>query len=93
MAGIGVKLFSLLEGVTIALDSLRANKVRAVWQGYASGLAGLATDHGVNVDDDQPATAPIPAAPLVVSPPSTGDASREFLESGWRRSERSPAGR
>lgn len=27
-------------------------KIRAVGQGYASGLAGLATDYGVDVDDD-----------------------------------------
>ncbi|THA28047.1 VWA domain-containing protein [Streptomyces sp. A1547] len=35
-------------------------KVRAVGQGYASGLAGLATDYGVDVDPD-PTTAPVPA--------------------------------
>lgn len=33
-------------------------KFRAVGQGYASGLAGLATDHGISVDDE-------PAAPVV----------------------------
>ncbi|MFD6161724.1 TerD family protein [Nocardia sp. NPDC060256] len=33
-------------------------KFRAVGQGYASGLAGLATDYGISVDD-----APAPAAP------------------------------
>ncbi|MEU9389564.1 TerD family protein [Streptomyces sp. NPDC048324] len=30
-------------------------KFRAVGQGYAAGLAGLATDFGVNIDDDAPA--------------------------------------
>ncbi|MEU8472182.1 VWA domain-containing protein [Streptomyces sp. NPDC029006] len=35
-------------------------KVRAVGQGYASGLAGLATDYGVDVDPEPPA-APRPA--------------------------------
>ncbi|MEU3823133.1 VWA domain-containing protein [Streptomyces sp. NPDC030392] len=35
-------------------------KVRAVGQGYASGLAGLATDYGVDVDPEPSAT-PLPA--------------------------------
>ncbi|MDT0268796.1 TerD family protein [Streptomyces sp. DSM 44915] len=39
-------------------------KFRAVGQGYASGLAGLATDFGISVDDEPaPAPAPAPAAP------------------------------
>jgi len=50
-------------------------KVRAVGQGYADGLAGLATDFGVDVDDDTPAPEPEPepapaeqpAAPAVSS--------------------------
>lgn len=37
-------------------------KVRAVGQGYADGLAGLITRHGVDVDDD-PEPAPQPTAP------------------------------
>ncbi|MFI1972347.1 TerD family protein [Streptomyces cinnamoneus] len=41
-------------------------KFRAVGQGYGSGLAGLATDYGITVDDPQPA--PAPAA--VVPPPA-----------------------
>ncbi len=40
-------------------------KVRAVGQGYDSGLAGLATDFGVSVDDEPAAAAPAPAAPPV----------------------------
>jgi len=36
-------------------------KFRAVGQGYESGLAGLATDYGISVDDDEPSDAP--AAP------------------------------
>ncbi|WP_405021540.1 TerD family protein [Kitasatospora sp. NBC_00070] len=36
-------------------------KVRAVGQGYANGLAGIATDFGVSVDDS-PAPPPMPAA-------------------------------
>lgn len=39
-------------------------KVRAVGQGYDNGLAGIATDFGVNVDDD-----PVPpSAPAAVPP-------------------------
>ena len=37
-------------------------KVRAVGQGWASGLAGLATDLGISVDEE-PAAPPAPAAP------------------------------
>lgn len=37
-------------------------RLRAVGQGYASGLAGVAADFGVEVDDE-PAAAPPPAAP------------------------------
>ncbi|MFE6666132.1 VWA domain-containing protein [Streptomyces sp. NPDC057697] len=33
-------------------------KFRAVGQGYASGLAGLATDFGISVDEEQPAAGP-----------------------------------
>ncbi|WP_032758798.1 TerD family protein, partial [Streptomyces sp. NRRL F-3273] len=41
-------------------------KFRAVDQGYASGLAGLATDFGITVDEEpepQPAAAPRPPEP------------------------------
>jgi hypothetical protein len=44
-------------------------KFRAVGQGYASGLAGLATDFGISVDEEPqpaPAPAPIPAAPAPI---------------------------
>ncbi|MBT3154852.1 VWA domain-containing protein [Streptomyces sp. CHD11] len=46
-------------------------KFRAVGQGYAAGLAGLATDFGITVDDPVPAAAPAaaPVAPPPVSPP------------------------
>ncbi|WP_329492292.1 TerD family protein [Kitasatospora sp. NBC_01246] len=57
-------------------------KVRAVGQGYANGLAGIATDFGVTVEDEPapaaatatpvapPVTAPAPApAPAPVAPP------------------------
>ncbi|MFG2307910.1 TerD family protein [Streptomyces sp. NPDC048566] len=41
-------------------------KFRAVGQGYDSGLAGLATDYGITVDEPRPAA---PAAPRVQAPP------------------------
>ncbi|MFD9032474.1 TerD family protein [Streptomyces sp. NPDC059567] len=42
-------------------------KARAVGQGYANGLAGIATDFGVSVDEEPAAAAPTPVAP--VAPP------------------------
>ncbi|MFE4591382.1 TerD family protein [Streptomyces laurentii] len=51
-------------------------KARAVGQGYANGLAGIATDFGVSVDEEPtPAAAPAPPAPPVApsmpsAPPS-----------------------
>ncbi|MEU4877193.1 TerD family protein [Streptomyces sp. NPDC021608] len=38
-------------------------KARAVGQGYADGLAGIATDFGVTVEEPAPAAPPMPAAP------------------------------
>ncbi|WP_063036945.1 TerD family protein [Nocardia pseudovaccinii] len=38
-------------------------KFRAVGQGYASGLAGLATDYGISVDED-----PVPQQPMPLQP-------------------------
>ncbi|MEV6107417.1 TerD family protein, partial [Streptomyces sp. NPDC051940] len=44
-------------------------KVRAVGQGYANGLAGIATDFGVSVEE--PAAAPAPQAPPApMAPPA-----------------------
>ncbi|MET8021613.1 TerD family protein [Streptomyces decoyicus] len=49
-------------------------KFRAVGQGYATGLAGLATDFGISVEDPAPPRpappAPAPAAPAPPPPPS-----------------------
>lgn len=48
-------------------------KVRAVGQGYANGLAGIATDFGVTVDEPAATQAPpAPAATLPTAPPPTG---------------------
>ncbi|MER5552937.1 TerD family protein [Streptomyces sp. NPDC002793] len=58
-------------------------KFRAVGQGYASGLAGLATDFGVDIDDDAWAAVPSPRAP---EPDSTSPASE-----GEARSQEDPA--
>ncbi|WP_237551939.1 MULTISPECIES: TerD family protein [unclassified Streptomyces] len=46
-------------------------KFRAVGQGYDSGLAGLATDYGITVDEPQTAAAPppMPTAPPAVTAP------------------------
>ncbi|MEU2895304.1 VWA domain-containing protein [Streptomyces sp. NPDC001273] len=44
-------------------------KFRAVGQGYAAGLAGLATDFGITVDEPAPAAAPL-AAPVMAPSPS-----------------------
>lgn len=44
-------------------------KFRAVGQGYASGLAGLATDFGITIDDPPAAPPPAPPAPSPAKPP------------------------
>ena len=46
-------------------------KARAVWQGYASGLAGLCQHYGLIVADPEPAPAPAPPA-AVAAPPALG---------------------
>ncbi|GAA3879932.1 TerD family protein [Streptomyces lacrimifluminis] len=48
-------------------------KFRAVGQGYSSGLAGLATDFGITVDEPRRAPTPQAAAPAAppVAPPAT----------------------
>ena len=44
-------------------------KLRAVGQGYASGLAGIAADFGIDVDDEAPAPPPPPPrAPAPTTP-------------------------
>jgi hypothetical protein len=46
-------------------------RFRAVGQGYASGLAGLATDFGISVDEPPPpaVTPPVITPPDYVPPP------------------------
>ncbi|KOT55312.1 Tellurium resistance, partial [Streptomyces rimosus subsp. rimosus] len=43
-------------------------KFRAVGQGYDTGLAGLATDFGISVEEEPPATAPAPTPPPPAPP-------------------------
>lgn len=45
-------------------------KVRAVGQGYANGLAGIATDFGITVDDAPAAAAPTGRAPATAPAPA-----------------------
>ena len=44
-------------------------KFRAVGQGYDTGLAGIATDFGISVDDAPPPTPPAPPPPAAQYPP------------------------
>ncbi|WP_405809700.1 TerD family protein [Streptomyces sp. NBC_01520] len=44
-------------------------KARAVGQGYADGLAGIATDFGVSVEEPAQVATPAPATPAPVAPP------------------------
>jgi stress response protein SCP2 len=52
-------------------------KVRAIGQGYANGLAGIATDFGVSVDEPAApaAAAPAQAPAAPAAPPPTGPAA------------------
>ncbi|MGW3042902.1 TerD family protein [Kitasatospora sp. NPDC001159] len=66
-----------LETALIVVEVYRRNgswKVRAVGQGYADGLAGIATDFGVSVDDS-PAPTPQPPAPAPAPAPAAAAAS------------------
>ncbi|MEU7147953.1 TerD family protein [Streptomyces sp. NPDC045456] len=45
-------------------------KFRAVGQGYATGLAGLATDFGISVEEEPPAPAAAPAPAAPPAPPT-----------------------
>lgn len=42
-------------------------KARAVWQGFASGLAGLCNMYGIEVDEEEAVVAPEPTPPKPVS--------------------------
>ncbi|SEG26649.1 Stress response protein SCP2 [Actinacidiphila yanglinensis] len=58
--------FAAGETVVVLVEIYRRSggwKVRAVGQGYASGLAGLATDYGVHVDPEPSTSLPRPRGP------------------------------
>lgn len=68
--------FTAGETVVVLAELYRrgdAWKVRAVGQGYASGLAGLATDYGVDIDD--PGTAPSAVSVPAQTRPAAADAA------------------
>ncbi|WP_149179617.1 TerD family protein [Streptomyces sp. TRM49041] len=61
------------ETALVMVEVYRRNgawKARAVGQGYANGLAGIATDFGVSVDEEPAAAAPAPAAAPVAAAPA-----------------------
>ncbi|WP_205347056.1 AIM24 family protein [Pseudonocardia broussonetiae] len=65
------------ESAVVCIEVYRRQggwRVRAVGQGYDSGLAGIAAEYGVNLDDDAPATPPAapapPSAPPRQAPPA-----------------------
>ncbi|WP_328913354.1 MULTISPECIES: TerD family protein [unclassified Streptomyces] len=51
-------------------------KFRALGQGYASGLVGLATEFGIAVDDGEPEAAPA-TSPAPPAPPASGPVTAE----------------
>jgi stress response protein SCP2 len=59
-------------------------KIRAVGQGYADGLAGIATDFGVTVDEPAHAAPPMPpyAPPAPDAPPQPAEPPRVTLDKG-----------
>src|SRR5512135_2301586 len=74
-------------------------KVRAVGQGYASGLAGIATDFGITVDDPRPAVAPPATRPASPPPPppsappaSWGPPTTPPVQPSWAPPQAAPAG-
>lgn len=61
------------ETALLVIEVYRRNgawKARAVGQGYANGLAGIATDFGVSVEEPAPAAAPAAQAPVPPAPPA-----------------------
>ncbi|WP_330300890.1 TerD family protein [Streptomyces sp. NBC_00503] len=59
-------------------------KFRALGEGYSNGLVGLATDHGISVDEGAPEApasaaepAPVPPAPVLPTPPTQAPPAEE----------------
>lgn len=83
------------ETAFVAGELYRRNgqwKLRAVGQGYASGLAGLATDFGISVEEPAaapaPAPKPMPAPAATPPPPPTGPATLDQGRVNLRKNER-----
>ena len=68
-------------------------KFRAVGQGYASGLAGLATDYGISVGDDPRRAAAPPAAGRAAAAPAGASRRRRRPAPSRRRRRRAPSRR
>ncbi|MFJ7586329.1 TerD family protein [Streptomyces sp. NPDC097617] len=68
-------------------------KVRAVGQGYANGLAGIATDFGVSVDEEPAAPQAVtpPPAPVAPAPPPPPAAPVSYPPSPWLGGATTPA--
>ncbi|MEV7728145.1 TerD family protein [Streptomyces sp. NPDC087917] len=67
-------------------------KVRAVGQGYANGLAGIATDFGVSVEEEPPPVAAAPvAAPLAPPAPPAAPPTPAYPASPWLGGPTTPA--
>ncbi|MFF8381120.1 TerD family protein [Streptomyces sp. NPDC015661] len=67
-------------------------KFRAVGQGYETGLAGLATDFGIAVDEgDEPSTDDLPADGLSAAEPTTAAPSSAAPSPGVAEADGSPA--
>ncbi|WP_415954306.1 TerD family protein [Streptomyces sp. KLOTTS4A1] len=73
------------ETALVVVEVYRRNgawKARAVGQGYANGLAGIATDFGVSVDEETAAT-PAPAAPAAPPAPPAPPAAAAPDPRAW----------
>lgn len=57
-------------------------KFRAVGQGYASGLAGLATDFGISVDEPAPPAPPVPPPAVPAPSPASTAPAMPTLDAG-----------
>ncbi|MEV7171169.1 TerD family protein [Streptomyces sp. NPDC093224] len=67
-------------------------KVRAVGQGYANGLAGIATDFGVSVEEEPAPAAAAPVAPAApAAPPAPPAPAASYPPSPWLGGATTPA--
>ncbi|MFF4265318.1 TerD family protein [Streptomyces virginiae] len=66
-------------------------KVRAVGQGYANGLAGIATDFGVSVDEEPAAPQAVAAPPAPAAPAAPPAPPASYPPSPWLGGATQPA--